>query len=138
MNVLKILGINAFTHEKDSKNYMDSEQKIHFKRILRAWKDHISTSCDDSKNTLTQEIKAFSDLSDRASYEEELSLIFKRQSRDGKLISRIEKSMRTLENGTYGFCELCDAEIGIKRLEARPVAKLCIDCKSLSEEVECL
>lgn len=135
MTLMKLLGLESYTTDKKkTENYMSQTQKNHFKVILRKWKEHLSQ--ENTSQLVSKEIQAFSDLNDRASYESELASALRKQARDRRLISRIEQSIHTLEQGNYGFCEICDAEIGIHRLEARPVAQLCIDCKSLSEEKE--
>ena len=115
---------------------MSKQQKKHFKKILRAWKSHITNASTGAKENLHSNSNQFSDLNDRASHEEELLFLLRKQSREGKLVSRIEKTIRNIDEGNYGYCELCDCEIGIERLEVRPVAQLCIDCKSISEETE--
>lgn len=137
MNLIEMLGIDAYpTQDENDDFYMSPQQKTHFRRILTSWKEQLSSSSCLSKQALNHDLAGFSDLNDRASHEEELTLLLRKQSRDGKLIARIEKTIRQLDAGNYGFCSLCDCEIGIKRLEVRPVAQLCFDCKSISEETE--
>ncbi|MEC7030422.1 MAG: RNA polymerase-binding protein DksA [Pseudomonadota bacterium] len=132
MSLMKLLGIDAYT-DLNNENYMSEKQKLHFKKILKSWKRHLANT---TQSELQNPNCTFSDLSDRASHEEELLLLLKKQSREGKLIDRIDKTIQTIDKGSYGFCKVCDCEIGIPRLEARPVAEQCIDCKSLAEESE--
>ena len=137
MNLMRILGIKEYKLcKKNDETYMSKQQKKHFKKILRAWKQHITNASTGAKENLHSNSNQFSDLNDRASHEEELLFLLRKQSREGKLVSRIEKTIRNIDEGNYGYCELCDSEIGIARLEVRPVAQLCIDCKSISEETE--
>jgi DnaK suppressor protein len=76
------------------------------------------------------------DPNDRASQEEEFSIELRARDRERKLLHKIEKSLNRLANDEYGYCELCGVEIGLRRLEARPTADLCIDCKQLEEKKE--
>ena len=76
------------------------------------------------------------DANDRASYESNLGFLLKRNGRERKLVARIEKSISEIDAKTYGFCRSCGSDIGLKRLEARPVANECLDCKSLAEDAE--
>jgi DnaK suppressor protein len=75
----------------------------------------------------------FPDPNDRATQESEFSLELRTRDRERKLIKKIDESLKEIESGDYGFCESCGIEIGIRRLEARPTASLCIDCKTLDE-----
>ena len=75
----------------------------------------------------------FPDPNDRATQEEEFALELRTRDRERKLIKKINESLSDLDAGTYGYCETCGVEIGVKRLEARPTATLCIDCKTLDE-----
>ena len=123
--------------ENEAKNeYMNDEQMEHFTNILNVWLQQLSEKNDQSLSNMQSEIASLADQNDRASQEEELSLELRTRDRDRRLRSKIEKSLFELEKGSlsnYGYCESCGNPIGIKRLEARPTANLCIDCKELDE-----
>ncbi|CAL4320040.1 RNA polymerase-binding protein DksA [Buchnera aphidicola] len=132
LSILKIAGVNPYEKKKNEK-YMNKEQTNHFKKILQAWKEQLNKKNDQI--TLYQKTESinFPDPIDRAVQEEEFNLILKNQDRQNKIIENIERTLKKIQNETFGYCELCEIEIGIKRLEARPTANLCIDCKTLSE-----
>ncbi len=88
---------------------------------------------DRTKQYMQAELNNHADPNDRASQEEEFSLELRTRDRERKLIKKIEKTVLLIESGDYGYCEACGVEIGIRRLEARPTAELCIDCKTLAE-----
>ncbi|EPJ49841.1 MAG: DnaK suppressor protein [Osedax symbiont Rs2] len=88
---------------------------------------------DSTITHLQEEVSSYADPNDRASQEEEFSLELRTRDRERKLIKKINEAMDSIDEDEFGFCEECDIEIGIRRLEARPTATLCIDCKTLSE-----
>ncbi len=88
----------------------------------------LSRTVDQMKNDASQ----FADPADRATQEEEFSLELRTRDRESKLVRKINKTLATIDSEDYGYCESCGIEIGIKRLEARPTATLCIDCKTLT------
>jgi DnaK suppressor protein len=88
---------------------------------------------DRTLNTMQDESTALPDVNDRATQEEEFAIELRTRDRERKLIRKIEQSLETIQNEDYGFCETCGIEIGLRRLEARPTATLCIDCKTLAE-----
>ncbi len=118
---------------KKGEEYMSDAQKDHFKEILTAWLNSLRDKSDAVKNQMKGETENLSDPVDRASQEEELSLELREQDRERRLMRKIEESLEALKQGEYGYCESCGAEIGIRRLEARPTATQCIDCKTLDE-----
>jgi len=118
---------------KKGEEYMAAPQKQHFEKILLAWRDTIHSKMNMVKSQMKGEAENFADPVDRASQEEELSLELREQDRERKLVRKIEESLESLKQGDYGYCESCGAEIGIRRLEARPTATQCIDCKTLDE-----
>lgn len=124
-----------FTPYKAKKNeeYMNEAQRAHFTSILQAWKADLMDEVDRTVTHMKDEAANFPDPADRATQEEEFSLELRTRDRERKLIKKIEKTIEKIENDDYGFCESCGIEIGIKRLEARPTADLCIDCKTLDE-----
>jgi DnaK suppressor protein len=112
---------------------MGELQITHFREILNAWKNEL---IDDSERTvmvMQGETINLPDPNDRATQETDRSLELRTRDRERKLVKKINESLADLDTGDYGYCEECGVDIGIKRLEARPTATLCIDCKSLSE-----
>ena len=115
---------------------MNDAQLAHFRKILLAWKEQLLNEAESTKSYIQDESTAMPDINDRATQEEEFALALRTRDRERKLIRKIDKSLAELENGDYGFCETCGVEIGLRRLEARPTATQCIDCKTLSEMKE--
>jgi DnaK suppressor protein len=118
---------------KKNEEYMSEAQQEHFKKILLVWQELLRKKIDAVKNQIKGEAENFSDPVDRATQEEELSLELREQDRERKLVRKIEESLDALKQNEYGYCESCGAEIGLRRLEARPTATQCIDCKTLDE-----
>ncbi len=119
--------------EKKNEEYMNPNQKEHFKALLLAWKKELMEEVDRTVSHMKDEAANFPDPADRASQEEEFSLELRTRDRERKLIKKIDKTLELLETEDYGYCEACGVEIGIRRLEARPTATLCVDCKTLDE-----
>lgn len=119
--------------EKQGEEYMDTDQSLHFRSILESWKAQLMAEVDRTVHHMQDDAANFPDPNDRATQEEEFTLELRTRDRERKLIKKIEESLVDLEKGDYGFCESCGTEIGIRRLEARPTATLCIDCKTLAE-----
>lgn len=116
--------------------YMSEPQLEHFKSILLDWKNQLIGEADRTKTYIQDESSAMPDINDRATQEEEFALALRTRDRERKLIRKIDKSLAEIEGDDYGFCETCGVEIGLRRLEARPTATQCIDCKTLSEMKE--
>ncbi|MDP7537488.1 MAG: RNA polymerase-binding protein DksA [Methylococcales bacterium] len=112
---------------------MCEPQQKHFHQLLTTWKNELMSEVDRTVHHMQDDAANFPDPNDRATQETEFSLELRTRDRERKLIKKIEEALRTLENGDYGFCESCGIDIGIRRLEARPTATLCIDCKTLEE-----
>ena len=112
---------------------MSEGQLQHFRQILLAWKAELMSEVDRTLNTMQDENTALPDVNDRATQEEEFAIELRTRDRERKLIRKIEQSIEAIQNDDYGFCETCGIEIGLRRLEARPTATLCIDCKTLAE-----
>jgi len=112
---------------------MNSEQVAHFREILNGWKRALMEEVDRTVHHMQDEAANFPDPNDRATQEEEFALELRTRDRERKLIRKIDEALLDLETGDYGYCEVCGIEIGIRRLEARPTATLCIDCKTLDE-----
>lgn len=121
---------------KDGEDYMSDAQLEHFKKILINWKTELLEEAERTKSYIHDETNALADINDRATQEEEFALALRTRDRERKLVHKIEKSLVAIESGDYGYCDTCGVEIGIKRLEARPTADQCIDCKTLSEMKE--
>jgi len=118
---------------KKGEEYMSDAQLAHFSEILNAWKDELMAEVDRTVGHMKDEAANFPDPADRATQEEEFSLELRARDRERKLIKKIDESLDKVSSGDYGYCETCGVEIGLKRLEARPTATQCIDCKSLDE-----
>lgn len=127
--------LKSFTpyQAKDGEEYMNELQRAHFAGILQTWKTELMEEVDRTVSHMKDEAANFPDPADRASQEEEFSLELRTRDRERKLIKKIEKTLERIEGDDYGFCDACGVEIGIRRLEARPTATLCIDCKTLAE-----
>jgi DnaK suppressor protein len=127
--------LNNFTpyKEKKGEEYMNDNQKEHFKELLFIWKKSLMEEVDRTVSHMKDEASNFPDPADRASQEEEFSLELRTRDRERKLIKKIDKTLELIENDDYGFCDTCGVDIGIRRLEARPTATQCIDCKTLDE-----
>ncbi len=119
--------------EKGKEEYMNERQREHFKMILNAWRNELMEEVDRTVNHMKDEAANFPDPADRATQEEEFSLELRTRDRERKLIKKIDKTLVRVEEDDYGFCDQCGVEIGIRRLEARPTADLCVDCKTLDE-----
>ncbi|GAB0153993.1 MULTISPECIES: RNA polymerase-binding protein DksA [Marinobacterium] len=117
----------------NGEEYMNEAQKEHFRKILLGWKRELMEEVDSTITHLKEEASNFADPSDRASQEEEFSLELRTRDRERKLIRKIDEALESIDSDDYGYCEACGVEIGIRRLEARPTATLCIDCKTLAE-----
>ncbi|MEX1196613.1 MAG: RNA polymerase-binding protein DksA [Pseudohongiellaceae bacterium] len=118
---------------KKGEEYMNEKQKEHFKAILSAWRNQLMEEVDRTVHHLQDDAANYPDPADRATQEEEFSLELRTRDRERKLIRKIDSTMEKIAQDDYGYCESCGIEIGIKRLEARPTADKCIDCKTLDE-----
>ena len=118
---------------KRGEEYMNEKQSEHFMQILQKWKDELMQEVDRTVSHMKDEASNFPDPADRATQEEEFSLELRTRDRERKLIKKIDSMMERIGQEDYGFCDACGVDIGIKRLEARPTATLCIDCKTLDE-----
>ncbi|QJD30899.1 RNA polymerase-binding protein DksA [Methylococcus geothermalis] len=117
----------------EGEEYMSPGQVAHFRRILQNWKSELMAEVDRTVHHMKDEAANFPDPNDRATQESEFSLELRTRDRERKLIKKIEEALENLERGEYGYCETCGVEIGLRRLEARPTATQCIDCKTLDE-----
>lgn len=130
-------GYSAFEFEPyqsiQDEEYMSPAQEEHFREILLAWKRELMEEVDRTVHHMQDEATNFPDPNDRASQESEFSLELRTRDRERKLIKKIDEALTRIEDHEYGYCEACGVDIGIRRLEARPTATLCIDCKTLDE-----
>jgi DnaK suppressor protein len=116
--------------------YMNKEQLEHFARILRNWKRDLMVEVDRTVLHMKDEAANFPDPNDRATQEEEFSLELRTRDRERKLIRKIDEALKRIEDGSYGYCLETGEEIGIKRLEARPVATLSVEAQERRERRE--
>jgi DnaK suppressor protein len=118
---------------KKGEEYMNSKQLAHFRSILETIKTGLMNDIERTVHTMQDEATVFADPNDRASQETDIAIELRNRDRERKLIKKIEETIAHIDSGDYGYCSGCGVEIGIKRLEARPTATLCIDCKTLEE-----
>ena len=116
-----------------SESYMNDEQIEHFRGLLLQWRGELVDEVSRTVTHMKDEASNFPDPADRATQEEEFSLELRTRDRERKLIKKIDTTLENLQNDDYGYCDACGVEIGVQRLEVRPTATLCIDCKTLAE-----
>ena len=126
------LGISAYVAKK-GEEYMNADQQSHFRAMLEAWRRQLMEEVDRTVDFMRQESTSLPDVNDRATQEEEFAVSLRTRDRERKLLKKIAKSLTEIDAGDYGYCETCGTDIGLKRLEARPTATQCIDCKTLAE-----
>lgn len=129
---LPVEGIDPYQPTK-GESYMSDEQYAHYRHILIEWKKQLMQEVDRTVDHMKTDAANYADPADRATQEEEFSLELRTRDRERKLIKKIDESLVMIDIGDYGYCESCGIEIGIRRLEARPTATQCIDCKTLQE-----
>lgn len=119
---------------EENEKYMNERQLVHFRKILEAWKKELMKEVDNTIIEMKEaSVTVLADPNDRATQEETFNLELRTRDRERKLIRKIEEALQQIDDKEYGYCESCGVEIGIRRLEARPTAVLCIDCKTLDE-----
>ena len=119
--------------QKKGEEYMNARMRTHFRKMLEQLKAELSEEIDRTVHTMQDEATVFADPNDRASQESDMALELRNRDRERKLIKKIDETIGRIDANEYGYCESCGVEIGLKRLEARPTATLCIDCKTLDE-----
>jgi len=131
-------AVEAFEpyQEQEGEEFMNENQQAHFRNLLLAWKKELMEEVDKTVSHMKDDAHNYPDPNDRASQEEEFALELRTRDRERKLIKKIDESLETIDSGDYGYCETCGIEISIRRLEARPTATQCIDCKELDERKE--
>ena len=124
-----------FTPYKPRKGeeYMNAKQLEHFRQILLNWRRELMEEVDRTMHNLQDQAANFPDPADRASQEEEFSIELRTRDRERQLIKKMDQTIERIDQEDYGFCDTCGVEIGIRRLEARPTATQCVDCKTLDE-----
>ena len=118
---------------KGKEEYMNARQLAYFRGMLEEMKRELGQDIDRTVHTMQDEATVFADPNDRASQETDIAIELRNRDRERKLIKKIEETIAQIDSGDYGYCTGCGVEIGIKRLEARPTASMCIDCKTLEE-----
>ena len=129
---LEVLGITPYKQKK-TEEYMSPKMFDHFQKILMALRQRLLEGGDKIVTHMKEEAVNYPDPNDRASQEEDFRLELRTRDRERKLLKKIEESLELVREKEYGYCEVCGVEIGLRRLEARPTATLCIDCKTLDE-----
>ena len=127
-----LASIKPYALKKNEK-YMNAKQKQHFIDILDSWSEQLQIEQNRTADKIQENVSNFPDESDRATHEEEFTLELRTRERERKLLSKINESIDDLKSNDYGYCASCGIEIGIRRLEARPTATRCIDCKTIEE-----
>lgn len=122
-----------FYRPAEGEAYMSDSQREYFRKILLNWKAELLAESERLIQQMQNESENFPDPNDRATQEEEFSLELRTRDRERKLLKKIDESLNRLDSGEYGYCETCGADIGLLRLEARPTATQCIDCKTIDE-----
>lgn len=113
--------------------YMSESQLAYFRKLLLDWRQSLLHEVDRTVNHMQDDSASFPDPNDRATQEEEFSLELRTRDRERKLLKKIDETLARIDTGEYGYCEACGVEIGLPRMQARPTATLCIDCKMLEE-----
>ena len=121
---------------KKGEEFMNNGQIKHFVHKLNVWREQLVYEAENTINHIQEDSAPVADTNDRATIEEEFALELRTRDRERKLISKIDKTLHVIDMGEYGYCKTCGIEIGLKRLEARPTADQCIDCKTISEKKE--
>lgn len=129
---LEVLGLSPYKPKK-TEQYMSTKMRQHFIQILTLLRKQIMEGSDSTVTHMKEDAINYPDPNDRASQEEEFRLELRTRDRERKLLKKIEEALQLLNDKEYGYCEVCGIEIGLRRLEARPTATLCIDCKTLDE-----
>ena len=130
-----IHGVQPYKPRR-GEEYMGTKQLGHFKSILSAWKNELMFEVDRTVHHMQDEAANFPDPNDRATQESEFGLELRTRDRERKLLRKIESALARIDDGSYGYCDETGEEIGLKRLEARPVATLCLEAQERRELAE--
>ncbi|MCY4015141.1 MAG: RNA polymerase-binding protein DksA [Gammaproteobacteria bacterium] len=128
----QFVNFTPYTPE-DGEDYMSARQVEHFRGMLESWRRELMEQVDRTVNHLQDEASNFPDPVDRATQEEELGIELRTRDRERRLIRKITDTLARIDRDDYGYCDTCGVEIGLRRLEARPTATQCVDCKALEE-----
>ncbi|MBF0370457.1 MAG: RNA polymerase-binding protein DksA [Magnetococcales bacterium] len=120
----------------DDEPYMSPNQRAFFMRLLNEWKVQLLDEAEKTVSVMTEEKAVFADPTDRAALETDRNFELRTRDRERKLISKIDRTIETIEQDDYGYCEDCGVEIGLQRLQVRPVTDLCVGCKTQEEQQE--
>ena len=134
-NLQKYLDFKPYKLKK-GEDYMSQDQTEHFKNILFSWKKLLMSEAEKTMDHMKQDSSKLSDPNDAATQEEEFRLELRTRDRERKLISKIDQALHRIDDGSYGYCEDTGEPIGIKRLEARPIATLSIEAQERHEKME--
>ena len=134
-NLQKYLDFKPYKLKK-GEEYMSAQQTEHFKNILFSWKKMLMSEAEKTMDHMKQDSSKLSDPNDAATQEEEFRLELRTRDRERKLISKIDQALNRIDDGSYGYCEDTGEPIGIKRLEARPIATLSIEAQERHEKME--
>lgn len=121
---------------RDGESYMNADQEAHFRGILSTWRQELMEGVDRTVDQMKTDSVHCPDPNDRASQESDMGMELRTRERERKLLGKIDKTLKKIDEHEYGYCDECGAEIGIRRLEARPTADLCIHCKTRQEALE--
>ncbi|MEO0436691.1 MAG: RNA polymerase-binding protein DksA [Pseudomonadota bacterium] len=132
---LRVFGVEPYKPKKNEE-YMSDAQLEHFRTILERWRDSLMAEVDRTIDHLRNDTDSFPDSNDRASLETELGLELKTRDRERKLVRKINSAIERISDGSYGYCEKTGEEIGLARLEARPIATMCLDAQERYESKE--
>ena len=127
-----IHGISRYK-ARSRESYMNLKQLDHFRHILSTWRRELVDEINRTIHSMQDETVNHPDPNDRATQESDMSLELRSRDRERKLIKKIDGTISLIDSGDYGYCDKCGVEVGIARLEARPTANLCVDCKTLDE-----
>jgi DnaK suppressor protein len=128
--------VNRSYRPSEDEPYMNETQRDYFRRKLLSWRDEILRGSNETLRQLKEEDNRVADMSDWASYETERNFQLRARDRERKLLSKIDEALRRIEEGTYGYCEETQEPIGLRRLEARPIATLSIEAQERHERRE--
>ncbi len=120
----------------DDEPYMSPEQEAHFRAILTHWRAELMQEVDRTVDHMKTDVTHHADPNDRATQESDIGLELRTRDRERKLLAKIDKTLTAIDEHEYGYCKVCGVEIGLRRLEARPTADMCIDCKTAQEHKE--
>jgi DnaK suppressor protein len=126
------VDIKAYRPKK-GEEYMNDDQLAHFEKVLNIWKEQLMAERSRTVHDMQSDAANYPDPADRAYQEERFNLELKARDRERKLLKRINDALERIKNLDYGYCSDCGADIGLKRLEARPIATQCIECKTVAE-----